>query len=253
PHPRFRGTSGIGVYGDFVHELDDSVGRVLDALERSGQRDDTIVILASDNGATEHHRAVERVCYDGHYANGPFRGSKTEVFEGGHRIPLIARWPDRIPAGSECDHLLALTDLLATCAGLAGVPLPAGASPDGHDCSASLLDPTGATPARETLVHDSFFETVYALRHGDWKLIMDQHPGGLAARDRLLPRSGPPGMLFNLAEDPGETENRYRNEPGIVNELTDRFLAIRTETFDWPVALFEGSTNNGSCARNSPA
>jgi arylsulfatase A-like enzyme len=227
PHPRFRGTSGIGVYGDFIHELDGSVGRVLDALERSGRRDDTIVVFASDNGATEHHRAVERVCHNGHYANGPFRGSKTEVFEGGHRIPLIARWPGHIPAGTQCDHLLALTDLLATCTALAGVALPENAGPDGFSCSASLLDPERHAPARDTLIHDSFFEVVYAVRHGDWKLIMDQHPGGLAARNKITPPTHTPGMLFNLAEDPGETTNRYSEHPDIVNALTDRFLAIR--------------------------
>ncbi|MFW6286569.1 MAG: sulfatase family protein [Candidatus Sumerlaeota bacterium] len=228
PHPRFRGTSAIGVYGDFIHELDDSVGRVLDALERTGQSENTIVIFASDNGATQQHRPVERVCFNDHYPNGPFRGSKTEVYEGGHRIPLIARWPGHIPAGTQCDHLLALTDMLATCSALAGVDLPEDASPDGFDCSASLLNPEDSTPERETLIHDSFFEVVYAVRYGDWKLIMDQHPGGLAARHKIVPIAwDKPGMLFNLAEDPVEEQNLYNDHPDIVNELTDRFIAIR--------------------------
>jgi arylsulfatase A-like enzyme len=148
----------------------------------------------------------------------------------GHRIPMIARWPEHIPAGTDCDHLIALTDLLATCAGLTGVSVPERASPDGFDCSTSFLDPDESEPVRRTLVHDSFFEVVYALRHGDWKLIMDQHAGGIPARQGIVEATWTPGLLYNLADDPGETENLYEQRPDIVNDLIDRFHAVQGGT-----------------------
>ena len=228
PHPRFRGTSGIGTYGDFIHELDASVGQVMAALDRNGLTDNTIVIFASDNGATQHHQPVQRVNYDGHMSNGPLRGSKTEVYEGGHRIPLIARWPGHIPAGACCDQLIALTDMLRSCAALAGVPVPDGASPDGLDLSASLLQGNQARPARQTLIHDSFLVVTYAIRHQDWKLIVGPSGGGLIALHGK-PAAGP-GQLYNLRDDLAEENNLYRQRPEIVNDLVDRMLAIRQTT-----------------------
>lgn len=228
PLPRFRQTSDIGLYGDFIHELDWSVGEVLQALERNGLAEDTLVIFTSDNGATERHRPVEFVNYHGHRANGPFRGSKTEVYEGGHRVPFIARWPGTIAPGGTCDHLLALTDMLKTCAGLTDCPVPDGAAPDGHNCSAAFLDPEHAEPARQTLIHDSMIRPTFAIRDSDWKLILGQDGGGHGFAS--VPRHTPanvPGQLFNLADDPTESQNRYDQRPDIVNALTDRFLAIR--------------------------
>ena len=228
PHPRFRGTSEIGVYGDFIHELDASVGEVLDALDRNGLAENTIVIFSSDNGATEHHRPVEFVNHNGHRSNGNLRGAKTEVYEGGHRVPLIVRWPGHSPAGTECSHLVALTDTLKTCAELAGVDVPADAAPDGVSFAQSILDPGGAAPPRETLVHDSMIRPTFALRHREWKLILGQDGGGIgtasvpAGANRRLP-----GQLFDLARDPTEGHNRYGDRPDVVNELVDRYLAIR--------------------------
>ncbi len=226
PHPRFRGTSGIGVYGDFIHELDASVGEVLDSLDRNGLTDNTILIFASDNGGTEFHRPVHQVNHQGHLANGPLHGSKTEVFEGGHRVPFIVRWPGRIRAGAQCDHLIALTDMLRSCASLAGVETPAGASPDGVDMSASLLRGNDAAAARETLIHDSFLDVTYAIRHNDWKLIVGPTGGGLIGRSEP-PGWGPAGMLYNLREDLGEQTNLYHQRPDVVNDLIDRMLTIR--------------------------
>ena len=228
PHPRFRETSEIGVYGDFIHELDWSVGEVLDALDRNGLSENTLVIFASDNGATEHHRPVEFVNHNGHRANGPLRGAKTEVYEGGHRIPFIARWPERIPAGNTSDHLIALTDMLPTCAVLAGVDVPDGAAPDGFDCSASFLDPGSAAPGRDSLVHDSMIRPTFAIRHRAWKLILGKDGGGIGTAS--VPQDSSrrlPGQLFDLSDDPAEERNVYAEHTDIVNDLTDRFLAIR--------------------------
>jgi len=227
PHPQFRNTSPIGVYGDFIHELDWSVGEVVAALERQGLSENTIVIFASDNGATEHHRPVEFVNHNGHRANGALRGCKTEVYEGGHRIPFIARWPGHIPAGTTCGHLLALTDMLATCAELAGIEIPECASPDGVSNAQSLLHPEHSQPARATLVHDSYKGVVYAIRHHQWKLILGQDGGGIGSS--TAGARGNPGQLFNLDTDPSEQRNVYLEHPEIVNHLIDLYLRERAK------------------------
>ncbi|HBC88177.1 MAG TPA: hypothetical protein DCZ94_14600 [Lentisphaeria bacterium] len=225
PHPRFSNTSAVGDYGDFIHELDWSVGEILKTLDRLGLSENTIVFFASDNGATERHRPTLHVDYNGHRANGVLRGQKTEVYEGGHRIPFIARWPGRIPAGTTCGHLLALTDILATCAELAGIGIPQGASPDGVSFAASLLD-RNARPARETLIHDSMMKAMFAVRHREWKLIIGQGGGGIGygwpgvESVEHFTGADPKGQLFNLAGDLGEETNLYDRHPDIVSELS---------------------------------
>ncbi len=227
PHPQFRGSSRIGEYGDFIHELDWSVGEVLAALDRQQLKHETLVIFSSDNGATEYHRPTHFVNYNGHMANGVLRGQKTELYEGGHRVPFIARWPARIAAGTTCSHLIALTDMLATCAELAEVDMPAGASPDGMSCASSLLSGDAAQPARKTLVHDSAKIVMYAVRHEEWKLILGQGGGGIGDEPRSLQRGAPPGQLFNLRDDLREQRNLYVARPDIVNQLMDLFLEVR--------------------------
>ena len=101
PNARFAGTSEIGVYGDFIHELDWSVGEVLDALDRFEVADNTLVVFSSDNGGVQPQRRIDHAEVAGHRINGPLRGQKTEVYEGGHRVPFIVRWPGRVKAGSE--------------------------------------------------------------------------------------------------------------------------------------------------------
>ena len=226
PHPRFKGTSGNGDYGDFIHELDWSVGEVLKTLDEQGLTENTLVVFASDNGATEHHQSVDFVNNNGLRSNGILRGGKTEVFEGGQRIPFLARLPGTIAPGGTCDHLIALTDMLETCAGLAGVPVPESASPDGIDCAEAFTDPESA-PARTTLIHDSFFDVVFAIRHHNWKLIMNQHAGGFSARRELLPKTRTPGLLYDLDVDPSERENLYSQRPEVVNQLIDLYLAAQ--------------------------
>lgn len=226
PHPNFRGTSRCGVYGDFVHELDWSVGQVLGTLDRLGIADDTLVVITSDNGATEHHRPVEFVNNEGLASNGPFRGQKTEVYEGGHRVPFIVRWPGRIPGGQCCDQLLALTDMLATFAALTGYTLGAEEGPDSFNLLPALLGEAGSTPIRPGLVHDSMMGQMHAMRSGEWKLIFGRGGGGLGAGWPGRPGvehhrpSDPVAQLYNLADDPSERDNLYEKCPDIVARLT---------------------------------
>ncbi|MDE0102740.1 MAG: arylsulfatase [Bryobacterales bacterium] len=225
PNERFLGSSGIGPYGDFVLELDWSVGRILDTLDELGLSDDTLVLFSSDNGAVRRDLS-------GHLVNGPLRGQKTEAYEGGQRVPLLARWPGRIMAGSQSDALIALTDTLATLADLLGRELPPGAGPDSFSFLGPLLDQESTGPMRESLVHNGYFGG-YGIRQGDWKLLLFQGGGGRSVVDGVwhpfeTDRSIPYGQLYNLRDDLGERRNRFTSEPDRVASMTRLLRRIRS-------------------------
>ncbi len=228
PHPRFQGTSEIGVYGDFVNELDWSIGELLDVLDRRGFAENTLVVFSSDNGAVQMgHRPAHIVDYSGHRSNGPLRGQKTEDYEGGHRIPLLVRWPGHVEAGSRSDQLVALTDLLATTAELIGERLPEGAGEDSFSFLSALTQSKPDRPIRTGIVHDSN-EGLFAVREGDWKLILGQGGGGIGWSSQVRDPAAQAGQLFNLADDIAETDNRYDEHPEIVSRLTQRLQQERT-------------------------
>ncbi len=225
PNGRFRGTSGIGPYGDFVLELDWSVGQVLDTLDELGLADDTLVLFSSDNGAVLRDLS-------GHRVNGPLRGQKTEAYEGGHRVPLLARWPGHTKAGARSDALVALTDCVATFAELVGRPLPPGAGPDSFSFLAALLDREPAQPARTSLVVNGYFGG-FGIREGDWKLLLFQSGGGRnAAGGPWNPfdydRTAPYGQLYDLSEDLAERNNRFTEEPDRVAAMSRLLRQIRS-------------------------
>ncbi|MCI0347782.1 MAG: arylsulfatase [Acidobacteriales bacterium] len=225
PNARFKGTSEIGAYGDFIHELDWSIGEILNTLDRLKLTDNTFVIFTSDNGAVaEGHRPAEIVDYQGHRANGPYRGQKTEVYEGGHRIPFIARWPGVVKAGSRSDALIANTDLLATFADLLGSELPRSAGEDSFSFL-NVLRGRIESSRRRTIVNDSM-QGLFAIREGNWKLILGQGGGGLGW-DKEARKNKPAGQLFDLGADPGETTNLYERYPEKVRQLTIRLDRIK--------------------------
>ncbi len=236
PHPDFKHTSDCGVYGDFIHELDWSVGEILKSLDRLGISDDTLVIFTSDNGATEHHRPVEFVDNEGLRSNGPFRGQKSEVYEGGHRVPLIARWPGKIPSDRSSRQLIALTDMLATFAALTGTRLDPGEGPDSFNMLPALLDDIGNNNLRPALAHDSMMGQLFAIRSEEWKLILGQGGGGLGAGwlgktgiEQFAP-GDPPMQLYNLDDDVFEQQNLYRKYPDIVNRLKRLYEVYQNES-----------------------
>ena len=220
PNPRFRDTSRIGAYGDFIHELDWSVGQILDTLDRKGLADNTIVMFSSDNGAVARgYRPTDFVDYDGHRANGNWRGQKTEIYEGGHRVPFLVRWPGRIRPGRTSDQLVATTDMMATAAELLGERLPPHAAEDSFSFLPALLGQPAAGPVREAIVNDSYTGEM-AIRQGPWKLILAQHGGGIGSKAMQPDPNKPAGQLFNLEKDPTESENLYTRHPEKVRRLT---------------------------------
>jgi arylsulfatase A-like enzyme len=217
PTEAFRGKSKAGYYGDFVAQVDATVGNLLDLLARHGLADNTLVIFTSDNGA---HWQPSDIDQWHHRSNAPWRGQKADVWEGGHRVPFIVRWPGVVKPASRSDQLVCLTDVLATVAEVAGKPLGAGAGEDSISFLSALKSTASAVPRREAIVHHSSDGT-FAIRQGPWKLAMKLGSHGFSdPRTLEAVPGGPQGQLYNLAIDPGESQNRWLAEPAIVERLT---------------------------------
>ncbi|MFW6163648.1 MAG: sulfatase-like hydrolase/transferase [Planctomycetota bacterium] len=231
--PEFvKGTSAAGPRGDLVALVDWMVGQVVEALDRHGQGDGTLVLVTSDNGALPGHSASMdgRGPWDtfGHKSCGDWRGYKSHIWEGGHREPLIARWPGRIAPGTVCAEPVELTDLMATVAALLGTALPAAAGEDSYDILPALLGHALDAPIREALVHHSVF-SVFSIRQGRWKLIVGtETSGGWPPPRGEGPQPGARGQLYDLAADPAEARNLWGGRPDVVARLTallDRYRA----------------------------
>jgi arylsulfatase A-like enzyme len=219
PTPPWRGKSGLNPYADFVIETDSSIGQVLDALDEHKLAENTLVIVASDNGCSPYAQFDELLA-KGHNPNYVFRGYKADIYEGGHHVPFLARWPAKVKPGQRSDRPICLTDLLATCAEIVGVRLPADAGEDSVSFLPALLG-TPDSPPRTAIVHHSSNGS-FAIREGNWKLALCPGSGGWSA-----PRPGrddvsqlPPVQLFDLAKDIGEKENVQDRHPEVVARLT---------------------------------
>ena len=227
PSKEFLGRSRASMYGDFTVMVDAMIGRVLKALDQAGMTKETLIVFSSDNGPVWYEADVKRF---GHDASGGLRGMKADAWECGHRMPFIVRWPGKVKSGSLSRQTICFTDMLATFAGVIGAKLPAGAGPDSLDFSPVLLGrhPQGK-PIRDALVIRSG-GGLMTIRMGDWKLIDGLGSGGFSRPQRVKPRQGdPPGQLYNLADDIGETKNRYAQEPAIVQRLLKKLANIREE------------------------
>jgi arylsulfatase A-like enzyme len=247
PAPEFRGKSGAGDYGDFVVQVDWTVGQVLDALRQAGLEDDTLVIFTSDNGP-EITGEVKVGVYDrarqyGHYSMGPLRGAKRDAWEGGHRVPFLARWPGKIAPGSVSDQTIAHVDLMATVAAMLGATLPEDAGEDSVNILPVLLGTAGSTPIREATVHQNA-SGKFAIRRGDWVLI--DAPSGDDNRKRGEPEwfkvergytaHDQPSELFDLRQDLAERRNLYGERPEIVRALKELLEKYKREGRSTPGA-----------------
>jgi arylsulfatase A len=228
PSASFRGKSGISDVADFIMETDAAVGRVMEALEKHGVAENTLLVFTSDNGHCGYTGIMpfQKV---GHRVGGPYRGYKCDISDGGHRVPLVARWPGTIKPGSRSKQLVCLSDWMATCAHIVGAKLPANAGED----SISLLPLLQGRDAavREDLVHQSYFADVLAIRQGPWKLSVCAGDGVNQrwCREEGVPQDMPdpeatakglpPIQLYNIESDPGETVNVQAQHPDVVDAL----------------------------------
>jgi len=224
PSPEFEGKSGAGMYGDFMMMVDAQIGTVLDALDKAGMSENTLLIFSSDNGPVWYDSDVERL---GHDSSGGLRGMKADAWEGGHRMPFIVRWPGVVETGSVSDQTICFTDVLSTLAEATGANLPVGAGPDSYSFLPTLLgEEYQDAEKRPPLVLQSGNKAML-IRSGDWKLINQLGSGGFTKPSRIEPGEGDPeGQLYNLADDPGENQNLYLEHPEIVDSLTAEMNSI---------------------------
>jgi arylsulfatase A-like enzyme len=229
PHPRFRGRTELGPYGDFVVQVDHTVGQVLNALEEAKASENTLVIYSSDNGSFMYRRdgkdhvddhTVQAYRAEHHTANGVLRGTKADVWEAGHRVPFFARWPQQIEPGSRCDATVCLVDILATAADLVGAD-----KPDSAEDSFSMLPLMRGSRQhdRPPVIHHSG-SGMFAIRVGEWKLVLGNGSGG-----REKPVGKPfakPYRLFNLSDDLSETQDVIQQHPEVAAALEQRCLQI---------------------------
>lgn len=223
PNKEFQGKSGAGDYGDFVLEIDYYVGAILDALDSLQLTDHTLVIFSSDNGPETF--AYERIQKHQHYSMGSLRGVKRDAWEGGHRVPLLVRWPGVVQPGRSCDALVSLTDWLATFADMSGLKLAEDAGED--SVSIMPLLKGSNEPVRQSVIHHSA-SGKFAIRHQDWLFIDyktgDGNRGKRKEPDWLRKERGvlshrSSAELFNLKEDAQQTRNLYDQHPEKAREL----------------------------------
>ncbi|MHC5053431.1 MAG: sulfatase family protein [Planctomycetota bacterium] len=224
----FKGRTESGPHGDFIFEFDHVVGELMKALDEHGFSRDTLVIVSSDNGPEVPTVIAMRRDHK-HDGARPWRGVKRDNWEGGHRVPMIARWPGKVKAGSESAETVCLTDVMATCAAVVGAELPNDAAEDSFDMLPVLLGKhQGGAPIREYTLHQTI-SFAMAIRRGKWKYLDHKGSGGSrydrggpwGMKDYALPERAPdaPGQLYDLDADPGETTNLYFDRPEIVKEL----------------------------------
>jgi arylsulfatase A len=228
PAPGFAGQSKAGGYGDFVEQTDATVGRVLAELAASGFADNTLVVFSADNGPERY--AYDRLRNFQHRSSGPLRGLKRDLWEGGHRVPFLVRWPGVVPRGAVSGALFSQVDLFATLAAAAGATPPAGQALDSFDQLAVWKDPAVAGP-RRTIVHNTNAQG-YALRHDHWLLVAAKS-GGVSAVPPWFNEAhgyGPnphPGELYDLSRDLAQRQNLYADQPARVAELQALLAQVR--------------------------
>ncbi len=235
PHPRFRGKTALGPYGDFVAQVDWTVGQVLKTLKECGVAENTMVVYTSDNGSFMFRRdasdakghvddeTIQAFRPDRHTSNYIFRGTKADIWEGGHHVPFFVRLPGRIKAGTSCPETICLTDIMATCAELTGASIAPGMAEDSYSMLPLLQGGKRASP-RPPVIHHSG-SGMFAIRSGTWKLVLGNGSGG---RERPHGRSfQKPYALFDMENDIREQHNVADRKQDTVNMLIKQCEAIR--------------------------
>lgn len=225
PSDRFMGKSGLNLHGDFCMESDWVVGEVLNMLDELGLAENTIVIYTSDNG-TSPKAQVKYMQEQGHYTVWKYRGLKGTLWEGGHRVPFLVRWPAKIKAGTGSDQTICTTDLFATAAEIHGLALEENAGEDSYSFLPALTGDPVKGAGERLIVHHSD-KGVFGVRKGKWKLILDDKGGS----NRRNPKDQPvinstPFLLFDMENDEEESTNLYEKYPDVVDELMMEFAEV---------------------------
>ncbi len=220
PTKEWQDKSGINPYADFVMMVDAEVGRLLDSLDELGIGDNTLIVFTTDNGCSPAAK-IEELTAKGHYPNYPYRGTKADLFEGGHRVPCLVRWRDGFASGVS-QQTICLTDFYSTFAQIAGVEVADNEGEDSFSLLSVLRDPSIEEPLREATIHHSI-SGEFAIRSGDWKLLVSPSSGGWSypakGKDNAIIATLPPMQLYNMREDIAETTNLYEEHPEIVERL----------------------------------
>ena len=236
PARRFQGKTDLGPYGDFIVQVDSTVGDVMQAIDEAGVAENTLVIFTSDNGSFMYRRsgltesdhtddpAIQAYRSTSHTSNYVYRGTKADIWEAGHRVPFFARWPAEISAGSLTSETVCLTDVFATLADIVGQDLPEDAGEDSFSLLPIMRGGTWERPRAPVIHHSS--NGTFAIRDGKWKLVAGSGSGG-----REKPTGNPferPYQLFDLDADPSEKRNVYDRNPTVANRLEQGLERIRT-------------------------
>lgn len=249
PSKEWQGKSGMGAYADFVMETDDVVGRVLEALEKNGIADNTLVFFTSDNGCSAPVSKAGKLEKEfGHYPSAEFKGYKSDIWEGGHRIPFIVRWPGVIEADSKNDQLICQTSLMATCAEIVDSKLADNEGVDSYSIL-PMLENKKAKSDYKLVVHHSIHGK-FSIRNKEWKLELTPGSGGWSGpNDKAAIKKGLPDIqLYNMLTDKEETTNVYKEHPKLVKKMTKELIEIvengRTtcgdeQTNDVPVDVYK--------------
>ncbi len=226
PTDEHRGKAKAGYYGDFVNQCDAVVGQVMAALEKTGQVENTLLIVTSDNGS---HWVPGDIPKYSHRANLHYRGQKADIWEGGHRVPFVVRWPAAVKAGTQSDQTICLTDLFSTAAELSGAQVSQDMGEDSFSFVRALAGRKVGSD-RDSIVHHSVNGT-FAVRVGDWKLIEGNlGSGGFSAPRVVKPEAGnPAGQLYNLKVDPSEASNVWEDHPEVVEKLQAELKKTRED------------------------
>lgn len=224
PNKKFLGKTKAAEYGDYVYEMDWVIGQVIDSLKKKKLFNNTLLIVTSDNAsfATDVKYGVLET---GHSPNHIYRGKKTDIFEGGHRVPWIATWPGKVQAGSTSNQVVCTTDLIATCAEISGGALAEKAGEDSYSIVPILTGKQGKTPLREATIHHSI-SGMFSIRKGKWKLINGHGSGGRTKVDKSIKTKI---QLYDMEKDIRETTNVYQDHPEVVKALTALLEQYKSE------------------------
>ncbi|MGB0581012.1 MAG: sulfatase-like hydrolase/transferase, partial [Limisphaerales bacterium] len=232
PSKRFKGKSGIAPIADFVMETDWSAGQVIKAVDDAGIADNTIVIFTADNGHS-HYTGWPDLIKAGHLPSGEFRGHKGDVWEGGHRVPFVVRWPGKIKANSQSKQLIGLNDVFATCAELIGKNLPTNGAEDSVSFLNDLRGKRPANPRHSLVNHSNHGEFSY--REHDWKLVYPNQTFINRSRGKKrIPE------LYHLAYDIAETNNVAKHHPDHLSSMSKNLSSL----------INRGSTRSGLNSKN---